>query len=338
MRKQAETAEFAYNLRIAFRGLCPIVPGEEPEKNPTPLWTGAFLVRADESRRRDLRTNLPVHYPFLKFNMRDLEGDFPPLDMLLALNFVDVVIVPPEGRREELLIDFKSEGLGNIPGEGETQFFNWVPRIDDVSLGLGKVADSCFGNNEKELRERLFARIHMTQGVLQTGDVGRFGKKKQKPVLVQLNEQKAQAVANHVLLTLGCAEGALRLRLRKFGKKKYRELVFKQPKRQSDDDVPAIGVEVLNLCCLEDILPDDLPKVAIDEFDPDEDFRWNYAILEGVSNIVNPPVPIPVREGSDDDDDDDSGGGADAAKCSPPRTQAAGVFVKEMLGLVEEFS
>jgi hypothetical protein len=267
-----------------------------------------------------------------------LLGTYPSAQSLFGLKFFDVVIVPPESRVEDLRIDFHGN-LGETPKRGQTHFFDWVPRLDAVAKDFGEVDDDCFGSDAPKLRQKLFARVHLTQGRLQTGDVGRVGDEG-KPVVVRLRKKgKRQAVANHVVLTIGCAAGPLKLRLKPFGGEEsdVRELIFRQPVKQGNK-LPTIKIEVLNLCCLEDVMPTNVSSTAgIEAFDADEDFRWNYAIIKNVDEIANVPIPLPVPmkftppEGS--------GGGADAAKCSPPRTQAAGTAsVVQMLDLVKQIS
>ena len=335
-----------YTVEITFSGLCPFIPGGElsPDPNQQPPWVGCFLVNASAANAISFNAaDLPAHFPLLKFDSNALVGmeQAPETSMLLPLRFVDIVFVPPEESPKGLRVNFAGSP-GEIPVTGEVaRLFNWITPLEDVMSGRGQVDPVCYAKLDTPIEpvaQRVAARIHMVRGTLQARSFGRI---RDQVVVVELGgggSKRRSAVAKTAQLIMECSPGPFRIRMKKFKVENgedpgMRELVFRQPAQGTP-----LQIEISNLCNNE-IFPtqsqDADPKAILK---PDNDFRWNYLISQGVNDLKVGAVPQPVDLVDINPavvvDPDNGGGGADGAQCSPPRSGATGQAVEPMLDIV----
>jgi hypothetical protein len=323
-----EKAQENGKVRIRFRGLCPFVPGADLDrKERQPDWVGAFLVNATAATKEEfpgIPAELPDHFPFLEFRTKDLKGleNAPEQTVLLPLKNLDIVFVPPSAGALQVDLANGVE-LGEIPTSAqESNFFDWVTPMDGVTLGSGKVADECF---EDDPSRRLVARVHITQGVLQTGSFGLIGKNAAVAPLMINGEPKRRAAAKSVTLLIDCP-GEFKIRMQTFGEPeaKVQELVFRQP---PSGEILPIGISNL---CAEDFLSDGSQDLAASNATrPDDDFRWNYVISANAEELVpEAGVPGPYEEVEFPPTlvvalTKNDGGGGVGVQCSPPKTAPA---------------
>jgi hypothetical protein len=316
-----------YDVKVRFRGLCPFVPGANLDKGEQPAWVGSFLVNASRQNREQFRAmDLPVHLPFLFVKGSDLVGQSrgSQAQMMIPLDFEDIVFVPPNGTQKQLTVNFAHNPApaGTVPANpAEDRLFNWVTPMSAVLARSGKVDPDCFAPQPRE--NRIVARVHIDHGTLETD---RLGKANNQVIVSQLGSgSRQQATARSVLLTMPCEVGGpFRIKTRSFlaGAATVHELVLKDPGPGN-----SLELEIVNLC-VDDLLLQEREVTLESLFRPDHDFRWSYLLSNGVRFLLGAvPVPQPfstkdlrallrlIKNGG--------GGGSDGSQCSPPRTDPA---------------
>lgn len=225
----------AFNAIIKFTGLC------------------AFVRHTTEPRMRVVMVNARlggvtsdpklVHSPVVEFNTDDLEdpGAVPrPLFEVLGedkgvwfLNQDDITIDSQGGMNP---FDFPDGTVGEEPSGVNGKLMAWVPHMEEISRGAGKIKDLCLkaitGPNDPDLPKLLklvAARIKVAAGSL---EVSRHTKKSTGSfVKWDFHERSSatagrrQVLAEEVTLTLKNLT-KLTLRATRFGGSDPRELIF----------------------------------------------------------------------------------------------------------------
>lgn len=326
--------QHSYRVRITFRGLCPFVPGSD---DPRPGWVGAFLINASAASRSEFKIEspelFPEHFPFLEYRVSDLVSmeSAPKQTVLSPLRMMDMVFALPPESDKELLVDLSDHDLGEVPGENEGNFFDWVTPMNGVTPGSGDVASECFDDDPSR---RLIARVHITSGLLQTERLAQFKKQAVVAPLQLDGVSRRRAVAKSVSLTMNCGPGEFKIRMRPFGEPgiKSEELIFRQP---SEGEFLKIGISNL---CADDLLLAASRSVTEEEArQEDLDFRWNYLISTNVYELLEKggvPGPFEVMAFPGiTSAPNDGGGGVDGAQCSPPKS--ASVSDQSLLELMQ---
>jgi hypothetical protein len=289
-----------------------------------------MLVDAAEKNLQLLKmkteaSKLKPHYPFIVFTLSDLAALSGAPDSLAywQLDREDVFLVPQNSA--QVKINFKSTSpAGDEPTSGEEGDIKWVASIEDILPGFGKISkDSLIDQPSSGL---IKARIHLTEGLLQTAAVGSFNSEN---VVMQFfpdirPRPVRQVLARSLSLEIYGVTGNFKIRTKKFSSSAdFRELVFRQPASGRLD------LKIFNLCP-EDLVEDLDKPIVLPE--PDFDFGWYYSISEVFPTatpqvlVVPEPVKFKISGGS---------GGSEPAKCTKAKFSEAGPqAVQKMLTLV----
>jgi hypothetical protein len=312
----------SYKFVLEFRGLCAYVPSHGIEEGKENNLVSVLLVNASAEAKDNFNVSLPEHFPVIRCKLGDLQdvgGGPEDAEVMIRLNGEDVVLAPQTPPSDPLTITLGLRKGAERPNDDQVPDFSWVPQMDDVLTGAGDLIPGLL--RPKPVQNRVIARVHLSEGELKTGRVGRF---KGIPIVTEFRgevtpasaEVRRQAIAISAILEVN-VEGPVRLLARKFGNngdEAVRKITFKPA-----DPGKERRVEVLNLCAGA-LLKRDLVE-RLDEpevLKPDTDFGWFYLLSERVrksgAKLESLPIPKPlispeeVLRGGD--------GGSETARCT----------------------
>lgn len=296
-------------INFVFHGLCGFVPGGDLKVGPVD-WVGVFLVKADQGARERLGTDLPAHYPFVRFKLSDLEGhaNGPDSFAYWLLDEEDLVIVTGKSSESGVQAILGREGR-EVPDpndpEGE-KYFDWISEIDKVRPGSGHVSGDCL--LAEPVGNRVGVRIHLLDGLLRTNEInnydGGFVVSQFDPFPGNAAPPVRHALASSSVLTIYNVPGQIKLRTQKFGTNHCRELVFRA---QS-----SLTIHIYNFC-MADLLedPQRVPPVYPGA---DFDFEWHYVLSQNAFSALQTrrnPIPVAVKFAPRD-----GSGGREPARCA----------------------
>jgi len=302
------TYQDQFTLRTFFSGLCAFAPSEEIPSSGKVREVHVLLVNAKEEEKSSLKfselDDLDEHYPFLVFYLRNLPGGSGlPAGLLglFPLQFHEIFVQTDLG---EAGVQLRSTGATppepdpDLPDENTD--FCWVPRLEDVSEGSGRIDASLVSPSSTERRIR--GCIHLTAGELSSSNLGEGDSSNTKVEFTvhkfvppeDPDDPVEQVLASEIMWSVSGLQKPVTFRFRQFGQGGLQELDL-VPYRREDGSLADIQVKIVNLCAPSVFEYLGARGVSSGVPRADSDFKWFYLLSGGGDPMKNPAFPVPVK-------------------------------------------
>lgn len=282
-----------YNFRIVFGGLCALVPrvNQDPSKNQLDV----LLINTQHARADQLNHQPPLHVPRLEFNLSDLAGGGGPAATqgYWRLNFEDLVISAKSSSGPIAFGDLSRVQSGSTGGNPNLDF-SWIPSLQSVCPGAGKVEADCYAPQPSIDPKQGFiaGRLILDKGVPSVRQVADYRGSEVMAEFVPkpTGSTAARAAMPHLAqVSISVDDGAVvTITGTRFDGKASRALRLGPAPSGG-----GIEVHLTNLCCggYQDGDPNQLPK-------EDDDFECFYILCDNFAqlraDLPQLPIPVPV--------------------------------------------
>lgn len=302
----------AYTLRIVFGGLCALVPREMDNK------LEVLLVNTQNSRASRLSNKPPLHYPMLTFNLRDLSGGGPAATQgIWRLQFEDLSISAQSVSKP---LEFGNLSVVQSGGTKGNTDFSWIPSLQSICPGAGKVEPDCLAANPSTDLASAFilARLSLDKGLAGVNQVANFRGAEVMTEFVpkapgSTISRTALPHLGQVLMDIDDGQTVTITSRRFDGKPPGRTLSLGPAPTNGE-----IEILVTNLCCggYQTVDPNRRPQ-------QDDDFECFYTLCANFDDLLQElpqlPIPVPVDFAPKPSPLTPVGGGATGIECSMTR-------------------